>query len=258
MDGLLGSALCKSVHFAQDITTGVSILSLVVIAIDRYRGIVFPLGMQIISPAKRCKIIIPVIWFLSMGLHSIYFYLFQIVTIDTKSYCAPSWAPTFDERKAQEAYFVVILVCLLGIPTCVVTLLYSVVILNLKKNAKARCQGPSRCLTSRRLKEDRNVLRIIITMLIAFVLCLMPISVYGILFYFVWDWKMPCGMENYGFAAFFILYSNASVNPCIYFILNNKYRKGLLNILKVFHTVSKRTAMSAKDVKLEIIKPTDA
>ena len=45
--GLLGSILCKSVSFLQDITTAVSVISLVVITIDRYRGIVFPFQKQI-------------------------------------------------------------------------------------------------------------------------------------------------------------------------------------------------------------------
>ena len=55
IDGLLGSVLCKSVYFFQDITIGVSILSLSAIAIDRYRGIVFPLRKQFRKPAKLCK-----------------------------------------------------------------------------------------------------------------------------------------------------------------------------------------------------------
>ena len=77
IDGIVGSALCKSVHFLQDITTDVSILKLVVIiAIDRYRGIVFPLRQQLIKPAKFCKIILLLIWFVSMCVHSIYFYTF--------------------------------------------------------------------------------------------------------------------------------------------------------------------------------------
>ena len=123
IDGLLGSVLCKSVHFFQDITIGVSILSLSVIAIDRYRGIVFPLRKQFRKPANLCKIIVPTIWLISMGLQAIYFYIFRIWTVDTKTYCTISWAPKFDQKKSQEAHFIVIFVCLIAIPTCVVTVL---------------------------------------------------------------------------------------------------------------------------------------
>ena len=250
INGLLGSALCKSIHFLQDITIGVSIFSLVAIAIDRYRGIVFPLRQQRIKPVKRCKIIIPFIWFVSMGLHSIYFYIFQIVSDHRKTYCVPSWAPKFDERKSQEAYYVIILVCILAIPASVVTFFYSVVILNLKRNRNVRCKGPSSCMTSRRLKEDAKVVRIIIAILVTFMICVIPINVYGILFYFVWDWNMPCGMENFGFAAFFIFYSNASANPCIYVSLNDKYRQGLLDILKVPRLFKRTTSKSPESLTL--------
>ena len=138
IDGLLGSVSCKSVHFFQDITIGVSILSLLAIAIDRYRGIVFPLRKKFRKPAKLCRIIVPAIWLISVGLQAIYFYIFRTVTVDNKTYCVISWAPKFDQKKSQEAHFIVIFVCLIAIPACVVTLLYSAVIVNLKRSKHMR------------------------------------------------------------------------------------------------------------------------
>ena len=246
IDGLLGSVLCKSVHFFQDITVGVSVLSLLAITIDRYRGIVFPLRKQFKKPAKRCKIIIPAIWLISMGLQAIHFYIFRIVAVDNKTYCAVNWAPKFDQKKSQEAHFIVTFVCVIAIPACVVTFLYSAVILNLNRSRDTRGEGPSRYMMSERLREDKKVVRMIIAILVAFIVCVMPINVYAILFYFVWDWKIPCGIENFGFSAFFILYSNASINPCIYFALNDKYRQGLLTILKALPFVRKKATKSTE------------
>ena len=254
IDGLLGSVLCKSVHFFQDITIGVSILSLSAIAVDRYRGIVFPLRKQFRKPAKLCKMIIPAIWLISMGLQAVYFYIFRIVTIDNKTYCAIIWAPKFDQKKSQEAHFIVIFVCLIAIPACIVTLLYSAVILNLKRSGHTRGQGRSRYMMSERSRENKKVVRMIIAILVAFIVCVMPINVYAILFYFVWDWKIPCGMENFGFSAFFILYSNASINPCIYFTLNDKYRQGLLTTLKGFPFVRKKAPKSTETFALVRLK----
>ena len=37
-------------------------------------------------------------------------------------------------------------------------------------------------------------------------------------------------MDQLSFAAKFIFYANASLNPCIYFLLNDRYRQGLRNI----------------------------
>ena len=258
IDGLLGSLLCKSLSFFQDISTGVSILSLVVMAIDRYRGIVFPLCRELMmQPAKLCKIIISLIWIISMGLHLVYFYIFRLETNGTETYCILSWAPKFDNRKSQEIYFFILLVCLIAIPTCIVIILYSAIILNLKRSRIAS-KGPSSCLTSRRLREDTKVVRIIMAILTALVVCVIPLNVCGILFYYVWDWKMPCGIENVVFAAHFILYSNASVNPCIYFILHDRYRRGLRDIMSVLHVGKLRAILEENRTKRKAMKLRDS
>ena len=73
IEGTLGLILCKLTYFLQDISTHVSIQSLVVIAIDKYRGIVFPFRPALITP-KLCRVIIPLVWITSMSLHAPYFY----------------------------------------------------------------------------------------------------------------------------------------------------------------------------------------
>ena len=225
----LGLALCKGLSFLQDVSTAVSILSLLAIAIDRYRGIVFPLRKQIVK-TKLFKSIIPSIWIVSMVLHSFYFYTFKITLEDGKKmYCTPVWAPKFDEQSSAETQYVVLLVVFIVVPLCVVTFLYSVIMVNLKRGM-ARCKALPRSITARRLQEDAKVVKHVIAILIVFITCITPINVYAILFYFTWKVKIPCNAENFGFAAHFIFYSNASLNPCIYFIFNDKFRQGLFHI----------------------------
>ena len=108
LDGLTGLILCKLVYFFQDISAAVSIQSLVVIAIERYRGVVFPFRPPIIT-SKVCKMIIPIIWIVAMCLHGSYFYTARLVMqSDNRWYCTFSWAPEFDEQQTQEQYFVVV------------------------------------------------------------------------------------------------------------------------------------------------------
>ena len=254
MNNLLGSFLCKSVSFFQDMSIAVSTLSLVAIAIDRYRAVVFPLRKEVAKSAKVCKIIIPLIWLISIGLHSVYFYIFQTATYSDKTYCIVSWALDSKKRKHLETYYIILLVCEIAIPSGLVTILYSAIILNLKRNGTARRKGSSSFVTSRRLREDRKVVRIITTILTTFIVCSIPISVFGILFYFVWDWSMPCGMENVIFAAHFILYSNAAANPCIYFILNDKYRQGLLDVLRDLHIIRNREIVRDEGIELVAVE----
>lgn len=53
MGGLLGEVLCRTTYIIQDVSTAVSIQSLVIIAVDRFRSIVFPLKPYFITTSIR-------------------------------------------------------------------------------------------------------------------------------------------------------------------------------------------------------------
>ena len=108
LDGIVGLISCKISYFLQGISTAVSIQSLVVIVIDRYREIVCPFRPAIITP-KSCKIIIPLAWFSSMGLHAIYVYTIRLFSENGKTYCKINWGPAFDPHKAKERYVTILL-----------------------------------------------------------------------------------------------------------------------------------------------------
>ena len=107
LDGLTGLILCKLVYFFQDISVAVSIQSLVVIAIDRYRGVAFPFRPPLIT-ARVCRVIIAITWVVAMCMHSPYFYTARLTMKDNKSYCTFTWEPNFDPHRTQERYFIFI------------------------------------------------------------------------------------------------------------------------------------------------------
>ena len=229
LDGLAGLILCKLVYVFQDISTAVSIQSLVVMAIDRYHGVVFPFRPPI-ATSKVCKVVIPVIWTVAIGVHSVYFYTVRMVVEDNKTYCTFSWAPMFKERQTQENYFIFISVFLILLPLCVIFSLYALIVLELKK--RQRVGSRASVLSNQRRREDGAVMKKILCIVFLFILCIAPITIAALLFYFVFDWHIPCGMDKLFQATKFIFYSNASLNPCVYFALNDKYRKGLKDLLR--------------------------
>ncbi|XP_078378558.1 neuropeptide FF receptor 1-like [Oculina patagonica] len=225
IDGLAGLILCKLVYIFQDISTAVSIQSLVVIAIDRYRGVVFPFRPPIIT-SKVCKVVIPVIWIVALGVHGTYFYTVRLVMQDNKTYCTFSWAPKFAERQSQERYFIFISVFLILLPLCVIFTLYLRIALELKRRPRTDSRA-----RRQRQREDTAIMKRIICIVFLFVLCITPITIAALLLYFVWDWNIPCGMDHLFTVSKFVFYSNASLNPCVYFTLNDKYRKALKDLL---------------------------
>ena len=230
IDGLAGAVLCKVVYFFQDISTAVSIQSIVAITLDRYTGVVSPFREPIITP-KRRKFVIGLIWLISMGLHATYFYMARSERVNGINICFFSFEPAFDHLRASRINFIIISSFLIAIPLTIITVLYSLIFRALGRE-KPFWQNSSSTLMKIRQKENAKIIRKILAIIFLFVICILPIDIVGFLFLFVWYKKIPCGMDHLSFAAKFIFYSNASLNPCVYFLLNDKYRKGLKNIVK--------------------------
>ena len=225
LEGVLGVISCKLAYFLQDVSTAVSILSLVIISIDRYRGILYPFRSAIITPL-RCKIVIPLVWLSSMALHGINFYFFRLEPKYNMTVC------TVRPVKAKERFMIVLLV-LLMLPFPVLAITYSRIIINIRKERIVN--GHSCVCLRKRHKENVKVITNVCAIFFALAVCVLPIYIYGILTVSVWKKEVPCKMRQFGFAAHFILFSNAAVTPLIYFIFNERYRQGLKHILKGLH-----------------------
>ena len=236
LDGLTGLILCKLVYFFQDISAAVSIQSLVVIAIDRYRGVVFPFRPPLIT-ARVCRVIIAIIWIVAMCIHGTYFYTVRLTMQDNKWYCTFSWESKFDPHRTQERYFVFISVFLIFLPLSVILTLYALILMELKK----RNLDEGRTLRRQRQREDTAIVKKILIIVFLFVFCITPVTVLALVYYFAWNWHLPCGMDKLFSALRFIFFSNASLNPCVYISLSERYRQGLKDLINClwsrrFHT----------------------
>lgn len=231
VEGVGGEILCKIVNFSQDISTAVSILSLVVIAFDRFYAVKFPFKPPIIT-SNMCRIIIVFIWIVAMGIHSPYFYTFRLKIILNDAYCVNEWEPAFDSISTQKIYFLIIFVVLISFPIAVITILYTAIGVEVWKQkgpVERSCQE-----RQRRESENKKVLKQVVTVVVVFVSCITPITIFGCLVHFVWDLKLPPEIDglNFRFSALFIMHSNAAISPCIYFIFNKNYRKGFREIVE--------------------------
>ena len=231
-------------YFIQDVSIAVSIQSIVVITLDRYTGVVFPFRRPIITP-KRRKFVIALIWLIAMALHGIYFYTVHHEQVKGVSFCF------FDNPRVVKINFIVISVILIVIPLIIITALYSLIFRALKRQ-KPFWKGFASSFMKRRQKENTKIIWKILAIIVLFVICILPIDIIGFLFFFAWHKKIPCGMDHLSFAAKFIFYSNASLNPYVYFLLNERYRRSLRNILKGKEYFPREEAL--KDIEMNILK----
>ena len=124
----MGSILCKIVPFAADVSTIVSILSMLTIAAERFRAVVYPA-----KPARFCvssrRRLIALIWVITLIAHCVYFSVIITVDIADKTYCVPIYHPF----ETIQIYFICGMVFLVAIPTILLFVLYTAIIKTLRR-----------------------------------------------------------------------------------------------------------------------------
>ena len=132
--GTFGQALCKIHAFLADISTVVSIQSLVLITVDRYAAVVVPLRSPLIS-RKVCRCLIVGTWILAAAFHSPYLFAFNLVEYQEEKWCVKQWEVIFGEKSSTGIYFLSASILFFYIPFVVLVILYSIILIKLKKQA---------------------------------------------------------------------------------------------------------------------------
>ena len=126
MDGVLGSVLCKIVYIAWDLSTYVSILSMMGAAADRFHAVLFPMKSALFSRNKR-RLIIAATWVASVPFHSNYVYTVELVSSATSNHCILQWDPALLKLEVLRINLILGF-CLTAFSAIVLTVLYSSII----------------------------------------------------------------------------------------------------------------------------------
>ena len=102
-DGLLGQTLCNVVPFIKYLSCVVSIESLVLIAVDRFGAVVFPLRRPFIS-SKICPFLILATWIFGVIAFCPYLIAFKLVEHEGKWTCILRFSENFLKEKHLQAF----------------------------------------------------------------------------------------------------------------------------------------------------------
>ena len=232
-----GQALCKLLHFFPDVSTVVSIQSLVLIAVDRFGAVVFPLRSPLIS-SKLCPFYIFATWIVTMAVHAPYLSAFRLVEYPGRLACERRWNEAFGEFSSFASYYLALTIVFLFIPIVLLAILYSIILVKLKTQV---FPGETSVIAQEHhARRNRNVLRMAIAIVFVFVICWVPFSTIVLLRFFEWERRsdIPCGVLRFGYTvALYLAHSNCAFNPLICFIFSANYRQGLKRLLKCFGVV---------------------
>ena len=235
--GPLGQALCKLLPFFQDISLSVSIQSLVLIAVDRFGAVVYPLRPPLIS-SKLCPFFILATWIVASAVFSPDLIALKLVEHPGGFVCSMKWNDVFRESSSLQNYFVAIFVILLYTPLVLITLLYVIIYVKLKSQ---KIPGTGSINAERqRLRRKRNVLKMAVAVVSGFAVCWLPFSIIILVRFFKWDQttKSSCGVQHLLTVVAIMAPANCAINPYIHFISSGNFRRGLKTYIHTYiHTL---------------------
>ncbi|KAE8618854.1 hypothetical protein XENTR_v10009526 [Xenopus tropicalis] len=233
---ILGEALCKVTNFVQCISVTVSVLSLVLIALERHQLIIHPTGWKplpwhaylavAVTWAVSCFISLPFLSFTILTRHP-----FQNLSLPFDPFidhfvCTDSW-PSENHRLAYTTCLLLFQYCL---PLLLILLCYLRIFLRLRKRRDVveRAGGGD---AGGRKGGHRRVNVMLLSIVVAFGLCWLPLTVFNALF----DWDHEQISACYHNLIFSLCHlaamASTCVNPVMYGFLNSNFQKEVKTIL---------------------------
>ena len=144
----------------------VSVQNLVLIAVDRFGAVVFPLRSPLIR-SKLCPFFISATWIVAAAFISPHLFTYQLVEYSGEILCEMRWTKAFGESSSVADYILAATILFTYIPVMVLVLLYSIIIIKLKPQAHPGEQSAN--IQQQRNKRNRNVLHMSIAIVLVFV-----------------------------------------------------------------------------------------
>ena len=172
IQGPLATPVCKVGMYVRIVSSVVSILSLVLIAVDRFIATVATL----LSSKIRISLMLAA-WFIAMGYCVPMFYFYKVEDFGEETFCRFAW----DDTLALVIYYTAGLIMLTIAPLITIVILYSRIMYALRQRPNPECSAGSSISEQKRRKQSQNIMRIFKSIVIAYCVCLVPFLVYMIL-----------------------------------------------------------------------------
>ncbi|XP_069125505.1 QRFP-like peptide receptor [Argopecten irradians] len=236
---VLGTFFCKFNSFAQVASLVSSVMSLTLIACDRFFGIVFAMKAHIIE-RRACHSIL-VIWIISLAMGAPMLVVRTVLRSrqwrdHLELWCEGEWevvkrvspetGQRMDHRPGRVAYLTVITIVMFFLPMLIMLGTYVGIIKTLWQ-----AKVPGERLSSDvkvETKVKRKVVMMLVLIMVVFFVCWFPLQ-----FSVLYDAYRPNQntpldpwYNDFTFFAKLLAFSNSAMNPVIYAGFNNNFRKG--------------------------------
>ncbi|XP_077990273.1 prolactin-releasing peptide receptor-like isoform X2 [Glandiceps talaboti] len=228
---IFGLGMCKFTPFSLKVSEIVSIFTLTVIGLDRYYVVMYPLRPRMDNRKK--KIIILITWVLAIGISAPKLWVLETdhFAIDEKgtlaAICGEVWPSELDGHVYEWALFVITFV----LPLLVLTFCYGRVARKLWTRNLPGNADPERDREQR--KNKRKTIRMLISVVVLFALCWLPMNVYNLVKTFHPNMFDDSPTSTRIFRASVLIWltlADTIINPIVYVFISDRFRKDLKSL----------------------------
>ena len=135
----------------------------------------------------------------------------------------------FGEKSSVGIYLLSACIVFFYIPFVVLVILYSIILIKLKKQVHPGEQSVS--AEEQRTRRFRNVLKMAVAIVVVFFICWIPFSINLVTSYFVPKITLDCKFLVSLDVALFMAYTNCAINPIICLTFTSNYRQALRRLV---------------------------
>lgn len=231
---VFGSTMCKLTSYVQSVSISVSVFSLVLIAIERYQLIVNPRGWK--PRVFHAYWGIVLIWLISLSL-SIPLFLsyhltsepFHNLSLPDDVYthrvaCVEIWPSKLNQLLFSTSLFMLQYLVPLGF----ILICYLRIVISLQRRTKkvGRKRG-----NETRLNENKRVNVMLISIVVTFGACWLPLNIFNVIFDWYHEMLMSCHHDLVFVVCHLIAMVSTCINPLFYGFLNKNFQKDLVLLL---------------------------
>ena len=230
--GQLGQALCKLVPFIISVSFVVSIQNLILIAVDRFGAVVFPLRSPLIR-SKLCPFFIIATWIVAAAVSSPDLFTYELVEYpEGTCRCVENWkTEAFGESSSFARFSLAYYILFIYIPVLLLVILYSIIVIKLKTQVHPGEQSANS--QQQRDRRNRNVLQMSIAIVTVFVFCCLPYSINVLITQYQDTFThLSCSFWIYKKVILYVANAYCAINPVICFIFSSNYRNALKRLIK--------------------------
>ncbi|XP_068743187.1 QRFP-like peptide receptor [Montipora capricornis] len=234
--GVFGLILCKTIHFSMTASIASSVITLVVLTVDRFVTIVFV--WKSCLNLRTSKVSLIIIWVISLAIMGIYLQVYTVEQTfpgDDTYECYPDWAgmPKDFSKLFALGFFAI----LYAIPLLLMAVLYTIIVHKLWRNRFAQSTGSGGDVNINNSKK--RVVKMLVTVTLFFAICWFPLHTIHYYMYFN-SQSYECLSLYVILLSFWLGHANSAINPVLYVIFNKTFRRAFLDALYIvsFSTVN--------------------